>query len=249
MGSGGKDNADKPKKKPGRRFVTFSQISWSCQLTSTHYWSFQSNCLCWMQATQISVWSKCKPFTASDSAQNVGAVLSLLVITFSYYVFIAGPLREMYISRLRLDLPRWSVERSSSRMQLLNIIYRCFDSRKGQPFDTCQYRRTSSSNWSVALSKSRARKCPSGDARECVRSAPSSIEKGYLENPNITSRFFVSGPQYLVVQQITNRIKEQPDNRPTSTHGVHSRGRPSYYWRIWSAVFLKFTVRLYLRCL
>ena len=31
----GKDNADKPKKKPGRRFVNSSQISWSCQLTST----------------------------------------------------------------------------------------------------------------------------------------------------------------------------------------------------------------------
>jgi hypothetical protein len=33
MVSGGKDKADKPKKKPGRRFVTSSQITWSCQLT------------------------------------------------------------------------------------------------------------------------------------------------------------------------------------------------------------------------
>lgn len=35
MGSGGKDKADKPKKKPGRRFVIFSQIPWLCQLTGT----------------------------------------------------------------------------------------------------------------------------------------------------------------------------------------------------------------------
>ena len=75
-----------------------------------------------MQATQISVWSKCKAFTASDSALNVGAVLFFLVLAHSYYVFIPGPLREMCISRLRLDLPRWYAKPSSSRIHLLNFM-------------------------------------------------------------------------------------------------------------------------------
>lgn len=97
-----------------------------------HGWSFQSNCLCWMQATQISLWSKCKAFTASDSAQNVGAVPSSLVITHSYYVSLPGPLREMHFSRLRFDLPRWSAaKRSTSRIQLLNIILGVLTPGKG----------------------------------------------------------------------------------------------------------------------
>ena len=194
MGSGGKDNADKPKKKPGRRSVTFIVRYLDHVTNKVHGWFFQSDCLCWMQATQISVWSKCKAFIASDSAQKVGAVLSLLAITHSYYVFIPGPLREMYISRLRLDLPRWFANHPYSIMHSLNHHARCFDARKGQPFNTCQYRRTSSSNWPIALSNSRTGKCPSADARECVWSAPSVIEKGYFENPIIKSRFFLSGP-------------------------------------------------------
>ena len=46
----------------------------------------------------------------------------LHVIPHSYYVFIPGPLREMCISRLRLDLPRWYANRSSSGMHLSNFI-------------------------------------------------------------------------------------------------------------------------------
>lgn len=37
----------------------------------------------------------------------------------------------MYISRLRLDLPRWSAKRSSSRMQLLNITLGVLTPGKG----------------------------------------------------------------------------------------------------------------------